>query len=76
MFLCLPDTGKIPVVQLKGTMSLTCLGKLCAVLFVLMHQEGQKLISIITYSLHNLYQNHVDQVGMNLGTKSAATQYV
>ena len=76
MYLYLLDTGKLHVVQLKGTMFLTCLGKVCAVLFVLTCQEGQKLISIITLSLLNLYQNNIDQVGMNLGTKSAATQYV
>ena len=76
MYLYLPDTGKLHVVKLKGTMSLTCLGKVCAILFMLMCQEGQKLIFIITLSLLNLYWNHVDQVGTNLGTKSAATQYV
>ena len=35
------------------------LKRLCGLLFVLMGHEGQKLISIITLSLHILYQNHV-----------------
>ena len=52
------------------------LKRLCGLLFVLMGHEGQILISIITLSLRILYQNHVDSVHMNLGTKSPATQYV
>ena len=52
------------------------LKRLCGLLFVLMGHEGQILISIITLSLHILYQNHVDSVRMNLDTKSPAMQYV
>ena len=59
IFLCVQDTDTSHVVELKGTKSFKCLGKFGAVIFVLISWVGQKLISIITLSLPNLYQNDV-----------------